>query len=90
MLSPSLKSKVYESLYIRMLINNALFRSLKEILSDSTKNYAEALTDPTTNQPLKSSVSVFFYRQENNKQTKIEQLVDFMVRFMEPVLTLPE
>lgn len=88
MLSPSLKSKVYESLYIRMLINNALFRSLKEILSD--KNYAEALTDPTTNQPLKSSVSVFFYRQENNKQTKIEQLVDFMVRFMEPVLTLPE
>lgn len=73
-----------------MLINNSLFRSLKELLSDSKKDYSDYLTDPTTKQPFKSSVSVFFYRQENNRQTKIEQLVDFMVRFMEPVLTLPE
>lgn len=73
-----------------MLINNVLFRSLKDILSDPTKNFESFGVDPNTKQPFKSSVSVFFYRQENNKQTKIEQLVDFMVHFMEPVLTLPE
>lgn len=72
-----------------MLINNVLFRSLKETLQDESKNLFGA-GGVQQGQSYKSSLSMFIHRKQNNTQTRSERLVDFMVTFMEPAFALPE
>ncbi len=94
LLSPSLKRSVYCGLYVRMLLSNVLFRSLLDLLAAPEFNtVGRSHSRPL---PLRSAASGFLARHDSHRASAqsalspLERLLDFLLAFMQPALTLPE